>query len=104
MQFRTIRTAFDHESNVVRASKLSPHSRATWLCRSCRSTLRLCWTHDNGGYFEHGLEPAENVILKHCEYLLTPSGKPPSMFTLAICEILQRAESLPKTLSYKDYI
>ncbi|AYW90037.1 hypothetical protein EGX47_00930 [Yersinia pseudotuberculosis] len=104
MQFRTIRTAFDHESNVVHASKLSPHSRATWLCRSCRSALRLCRTHDNGGYFEHDLEYAENVILKHCEYLLTTLVKPPSMFILAVCEILQRAESLPKTLSYKDYI
>ncbi|WP_148244422.1 putative zinc ribbon protein [Enterobacter asburiae] len=104
MQFRTIRTAFDHEDNIVRASELTPRSRGTWLCRSCRSALRLCWRHDNGGYFEHDLEVAENIILKHCEYLITSSPPPPSPFTQAVSEILQRTESKPKKPSSRDYV
>lgn len=103
MQFRTIRTAFDHEGNVVRVNELTPRSRGSWFCRSCRSVLRLCWTHDNGGYFEHDLEVAENAILKHCEYLLTSSSSPPSLFTQAVSEIVQRTEPFPKVPSSKDY-
>lgn len=59
MQFRTIRNALDHEGEVTYIRDLTPRSRGLWFCRSCNNLMRLHWTHDNGGYFEHDLEDAD---------------------------------------------
>jgi hypothetical protein len=34
MQFRTIRTALDHEGEVTYIRDLTPRSRGPWFCRS----------------------------------------------------------------------
>lgn len=103
MQFRTIRTAFDHQSHVVHASKLSPRSRGTWFCCSCRSALRLCWTHDNGGFFEHDLEDAEELRLKHCAYRVISQDKPVSAFDQAVNALMKRDDAPSTVLLRTDY-
>lgn len=103
MQFRTIRTALNYEGKVIRIEDLTPCSRGVWYCYSCKNPLRLRWTHDNGGYFVHDLEEAEESTLKHCEYQQSPLNKPTSAFNQAVNNHLARNEKLPRVLPPKDY-
>lgn len=89
MQFRTIRTALDHEGEVTYIRDLTPRSRGLWFCRSCNNPLRLHWTHDNGGYFEHDLEDANERRLTHCAYQIIARDKPVSFHSLFISLITQ---------------
>lgn len=103
MQFRTIRTAFDHEGEVIRIRDLTPRSRGLWFCRSCNNPLRLHWTHDSGGYFEHDLEEAEELRLTHCAYRIITLDKPVSAFDQAVNALMERDYALSTEPSEKDY-
>ncbi|EMT6396763.1 MULTISPECIES: putative zinc ribbon protein [Klebsiella] len=103
MQFRTIRTALDHKGQVAHTRNLSPRSRGAWYCRSCNNPLRLHWTHDCGGYFEHHLEEAEVHRLMHCEYRVISQYKPISAFEQAVKALIERDDVSVIAPSEKDY-
>ncbi|MDT8885882.1 putative zinc ribbon protein [Klebsiella aerogenes] len=104
MQFRTIRTALDQEGEVTYIRDLTPRSRGLWFCRSCNNPLRLHWTHDNGGYFEHDLEDADERILMRCEYRVISQDKPISAFEQAVNALMERDDSVSTEPSKKDYL
>ncbi|KFC06273.1 hypothetical protein GTGU_02794 [Trabulsiella guamensis ATCC 49490] len=103
MQFRTIRTALDHEGEVIHTRDLTPRSRGRWYCRSCNNPLRLHWTHDCGGYFEHDLEESEERGLKHCAYRVISQDKPVSAFDQAVNALMERDDAHATEPSKKDY-
>lgn len=103
MQFRTLRTALDHEGEVIHTRGLTPRSRGLWFCRSCNNPLRLHWTHDCGGYFEHDLEEAEEHRLKHCAYRIMSRDKPVSAFDQAVNALMERDDVFVTAPSEKDY-
>jgi Protein of unknown function (DUF3279). len=103
MQFRTIRTALDHEGEVTYIRDLTPRSRGLWFCRSCNNHLRLHWTHESGGYFEHDLEDADERSLMRCEYRVISQDKPISAFEQAVNAMLERDDSVSTEPSKKDY-
>ena len=103
MQFRTIRTALDHKGEVTYIRDLSPCSRGLWYCRSCNNPLRLHWTHDSGGYFEHDLEDADERRLTHCEYQIIVQVKPVSAFEQAVNALMQCDDSASTVPSKKNY-
>ncbi|MCX3187431.1 putative zinc ribbon protein [Escherichia coli] len=90
MQFRIIRTALNHMGKVIHTRDLTPRSRERWYCCSCNNPLRLRWTHDSGGYFEHDLEEAEELKLRQCEYQAIPQEKPVSAFEQAVNALMER--------------
>ncbi|WP_422114491.1 hypothetical protein KIM49_00525 [Escherichia coli] len=89
MQFRIIRTALNHMGKVIHTRDLTPRSRERWYCCSCNNPLRLRWTHDSGGYFEHDLEEAEELKLRQCEYQAIPQEKPVSAFEQAVNALME---------------
>lgn len=103
MQFRTIRTALDREGEVTYILDLTPRSRGIWFCRSCNNPLRLHWTHDSGGYFEHDLEDADERRLTHCAYRIIVRDKPVSAFDLAVNALIERDDVSVTVTSEKDY-
>lgn len=103
MQFRTIRTALDHEGEVTYIRDLTPRSRGLWFCRSCNNPLHLHWTHDSGRYFEHDLEEAEEFRLMHCEYRVFSQDKPVSAFDQAVNSLMAREDVHSKGPSKEDY-
>ncbi|HCM9268849.1 TPA: hypothetical protein N5L33_004806 [Enterobacter cloacae subsp. cloacae] len=103
MQFRTIRTALDHEGEVTYIRDLTPRSRGLWFCRSCNNPLRLHWTHDSGGYFEHDQEDAEKIRLTHCEYQIIVLDKPVSAFEQAVNVLMERDDLYDNETSKKDF-
>jgi hypothetical protein len=88
MQFRTIRTALDHDGEVTYIRDLTPRSRGIWFCRSCNNPLRLHWTHDSG-YFKHDQEDADECRLTHCEYRIITQDKPVSTFDQAVNALME---------------
>ncbi|EPS9350926.1 zinc-ribbon domain-containing protein, partial [Citrobacter freundii] len=103
MQFRTIRTALDHEGVVTHLWDLAPHSRGIWFYRSCNNPLRLHWTHNSGGYFEHNLEDADERRLTHCEYRSITQDKSVSTFDQAVNALMERDDIYATAPSKKDY-
>ncbi|WP_234009371.1 zinc-ribbon domain-containing protein [Cronobacter sakazakii] len=103
MQFRIIRTALNHMGKVIHARDLTPRSRERWYCCSCNNPLRLRWTHDSGGYFEHDLEEAEELKLRQCEYQAIPQEKPVSAFEQAVNALMERDDTPSTGPSKKDY-
>lgn len=103
MEFRIIRTALDYEGKVINIRDLSPRSRGLWYCRSCNNPLRLSWTHDRGGYFEHDREESEELRLKHCAYQVIPQVKPVSAFDQAVNALMERDDACSTESAKKDY-
>ncbi|MDH1610859.1 putative zinc ribbon protein [Klebsiella aerogenes] len=103
MQCHTIRTAIDHEGEVTHIRDLTPRSWGLWFCRSCNNTLRLHWTHDSGGYFEHDLEDADERRLTHCTYRIIARDKPVSAFDVAVNALMERDDVSVTAPSEKDY-
>ncbi|HCM7227279.1 putative zinc ribbon protein [Citrobacter sedlakii] len=103
MQFRTIRTALDHEGEVTYIRDLTLRSRGRWFCRSCNNPLRLHWTHDNSGYFVHDQEDADECRLTHCAYRIIARDKPVSAFAQAVNTLMERDDVPVIAPSEKDY-
>lgn len=103
MQFRTMRTALNQEGEVTYIRDLTPRSRGLWFCRSCSNPLRLHWTHDSGGYFEHDQEDADERRLTHCAYRIIARDKPVSAFDQAVNAMMERDDVSVTAPSDRDY-